>query len=198
MYCYSGRTISVELNRVNRRDYLELKTKQPAQNSYWVQQGHFAAGEYPGAVDPNHAAQKLEELLDAGIDHFIDLTESGELVPYEEIAKQTASSLELQVGWERHPIRDLSVPQSPEQMRLILDAIDDALDEGKTVYVHCWGGVGRTGTVVGCWFVRHGQSGDEALRTIAERWRHMQKADRAPCSPETWEQRDYVRNWKES
>ena len=23
------------------------------------------------------------------------------------------------------------------------------------VYVHCWGGVGRTGTVVGCWLVRH-------------------------------------------
>ncbi len=24
------------------------------------------------------------------------------------------------------------------------------------VYVHCWGGVGRTGTVVGCWLLRHG------------------------------------------
>ena len=49
-------------------------------------------------------------------------------------------------------------------MASILDAIDAALDGGKTVYVHCWGGVGRTGTVVGCWLVRHGKTGDEALR----------------------------------
>ena len=31
------------------------------------------------------------------------------------------------------------------------------------MYLHCWGGVGRTGTVVGCWLVRHGRTGDEAL-----------------------------------
>ena len=175
-----------------------MKTEQPSSNSYWVQQGCFAAGEYPGDKNPQFAAQKLEKLLDAGIDHFIDLTEPGELVPYVRIAKQTASSLDRQVGWERHSIRDLSVPQNPEQMTLILAAIDDALNEGKTVYVHCWGGVGRTGTVVGCWLVSHGHSGDEALRTIAGWWRHMEKAYRVPRSPETPEQFEYVRNWKES
>lgn len=34
-----------------------------------------------------------------------------------------------------------------------------ALAAGQTVYVHCYGGIGRTGTVVGCWLVRHGLSG---------------------------------------
>ena len=177
---------------------IQGRPSQPIPNSYWVQQGRFAAGEYPGDRNPELASRKLEELLDAGIDHFVDLTEPGELAPYEGIAEQTASSLDLQVGWERHAIRDLSVPQNPEQMTLILDAIDDALSDGKTVYVHCWGGVGRMGTVVGCWLVRHGHSGDEALRMIAERWRHMEKAYRIPRSPETPEQREYVRNWKES
>ena len=133
-----------------------------------------------------------------GLTTSFDLTETGELLLYDEIAEQTASSLGLEVEWERHPIPDLSVPRSPEQMKAILDTIDDALSNGKTVYVHCWGGVGRTGTVVGCWLVRHGHSGEEALREIEERWRHMEKAYRIPRSPETREQRDYVRNWKES
>ena len=177
---------------------MKKKVKQPSPNSYWVHQGRFAAGEYPGDRNQELAARKLEKLLDVGIDHFIDLTEPGELVPYAGIAEQTASSLDQQVGWERHPICDLSVPQNPEQMTLILDAIDDALTEGKAVYVHCRGGVGRTGTVVGCWLVRHGHSGEEALRTIAERWRYVEKAYRIPRSPETPEQCDYVRNWKES
>ena len=29
--------------------------------------------------------------------------------------------------------------------------------DGRKVYVHCWGGVGRTGTVVGCYLVRQGE-----------------------------------------
>ena len=175
-----------------------MKTDQPSQNSYWVWPGRFAAGEYPGARDSGQAARKLEELLHAGMDHFIDLTETGELVPYAEIAEQTAGSLGMQIGRERHPIPDLSVPRSPEQMTSILDSIDDALSNGKTVYVHCWGGVGRTGTVVGCWLVRHGHSGEEALHEIADRWQRMEKAYRIPRSPETREQCDYVRNWRES
>ena len=78
-----------------------------------------------------------------------------------------------------------------------LDAIDEALDAGRNVYVHCWGGIGRTGTVVGCWLVRHGMTGDEALAEIAERWRGMEKRYRHPRSPQTAQQRAYVRNWTE-
>jgi len=35
-------------------------------------------------------------------------------------------------------------------MHEILDTIDAALSAKRIVYVHCWGGVGRTGTVIGC------------------------------------------------
>jgi protein-tyrosine phosphatase len=37
-----------------------------------------------------------------------------------------------------------------ELMTTILDAIDESMTAGKPVYVHCWGGMGRTGTVIGC------------------------------------------------
>ena len=50
---------------------------RPSANSYWVVPNRFAAGEYPA-----EAATRLKTLLDAGIDHFIDLTEQGELLPY--------------------------------------------------------------------------------------------------------------------
>lgn len=35
------------------------------------------------------------------------------------------------------------------------------------VYVHCWGGIGRTGTVVGCLLVDAGMSGEAAVARIA-------------------------------
>ena len=136
-------------------------------------------------------------MLDAGINHFIDLTEQGELKPYVAVAEEVARSLGLTIGYERHPVADVSVPRSPEHMASILSAINDALDDGKTVYVHCWGGVGRTGIVIGCWLVRSGHTGDAALRQIAEWWQGMEKVSRKPVSPETCEQRAYVRSWTE-
>ena len=50
----------------------------------------------------------------------------------------------------------------------ILATIRDEIAAGRPVYVHCWGGTGRTGTVAGCWLVEQGLTGDEALRRIAE------------------------------
>ena len=172
---------------------------RPIPNSYWIQPGRFAAGEYPGAPDLGSAEAKLRDMLEAGIDHFIDLTgEADRLKPYIQIAEKEASHLGRSVNRESHPITDLSVPRRPEEMTSILDAIDNALDNDRTVYVHCWGGVGRTGTVVGCWLVRHGLSGEEALAQVSEWWMGMAKAHPDRSSPETPEQRQYVMDWRES
>ena len=173
------------------------RERHPTPNSYWVIQDCLAAGEYPGAKNVTEAAIKVRTLLQAGISHFIDLTEPGELVPYSEIAKVEARQLGRIVGYERYPIIDQSVPCYPQQMSRILDAIDLAMSNSKTVYVHCWGGVGRTGTVIGCWLVRHGSSGNEALCQIAKWWQGVEKVYRKPISPETSEQHDYVRAWNE-
>ena len=173
--------------------------ERPAPNTYWVLPGSFAAGEYPGDIDPSRAARKLRRLLEAGIDHFINLTQPHELEPYDAIAEEQARALGITVGHERLPVVDLNTPQSPRHMTAILDAIDTAVADGKTVYVHCWAGVGRTGTTVGCWLVRHGRTGDEALAQIAEWWKGMDdlKKTMHPSSPETHRQKNYVRNWTE-
>jgi ADP-ribosylglycohydrolase len=95
------------------------------------------------------------------------------------------------------PIRDVNVPESPSEMVAILDAIENALKAGHVVYAHCLGGVGRTGTVIGCHLTRSGISGEEALRKLASMWRTVGKSKRKPLSPETQEQREFVRDWSE-
>ena len=176
----------------------DRSSRPPIPNSYWVVPGRFAAGEYPGHWHAGQAESKLERMLDAGIDYFVDLTQSWDrLEPYASAVQRQAESRGLSVEHESRPIRDLGVPRSPRQMAETLDAIDDAIENGKTVYVHCWGGVGRTGTVVGCWLVRHGQTGDAALRQVAQWFRQIPKALPHSRSPETSQQRDYVRHWAE-
>ena len=176
----------------------------PSPYSYWVIPGRFAAGEYPGAKDPAEAAPKLEALLKAGINHFIDLTglnvrgQPDNLTPYADIAHEQARRLGLSVSWERHTIVDGNIPHSPQHMARVLEAIDAALAEGKTIYLHCLGGVGRTGMALGCWLVRHGQTGDAALERVAELFRGSGLGTKHHHgSPETREQREYVRGWTE-
>ena len=165
-------------------------------DSYWVIPGKLLAGEYPGARTEVEARAKLSALLDAGVRTFIDLTEAGEynLRPYWPLVQQLAAERNIQVAHRRLSIPDMGTP-TPEHMHLVLDTIDAAIDGGQPVYVHCFGGIGRTGTVVGCHLVRQGATGEAALAEIARR--RQGTPDGYRQSPETEAQRQMVLSWRE-
>lgn len=142
-----------------------MTLNRPIPDSYWVYRGSLLAGEYPGSPDDDEAIRNLRSFLEAGVNVFIDLTEEGELEPYLDILNKESDNLGISVRYQRRPIRDLGVPTA-EEMVTTLNAIDEAIESGAVVYVHCWGGIGRTGTVIGCYLVRHGMTGFEALEQI--------------------------------
>ncbi|MHB9129927.1 MAG: ARPP-1 family domain-containing protein [Armatimonadota bacterium] len=173
----------------------------PFPRAYWVRPGQLLAGCYPGAPGPREALRKLRGLLDAGIHAVISLMEPEEtdhrgrpFTPYEDHLYRLASEREIAVTCLRLPIPDQCVP-TRETMRQILDAIDALLENGTPTYIHCWGGKGRTGTVVGCWLARHGlANGDEALRMVQNLRRNDPTANQP--SPENRIQCNMVRNWQ--
>ena len=166
-----------------------MQEPRPIQNCYWVVSGKLLAGEYPRDFDDATSRGKVASLTDAGVNVFIDLTEDGELFSYGQWRGDATHS--------RFPIKDRSIPQSAAQTVEILDAIDRHIDAGRMVYVHCWGGVGRTGTIIGCWLARHGYVGQAALDRLNELWQQCPKS-RFRKSPETIEQRDYILDWQEN
>lgn len=158
----------------------------PIRDSYVVDEG-LLAGEYPGASDPRDATRRLASFRRARVGVFVDLTHPADtLEPYDHLLD----------GARRlhHPIVDMSTTTIPHMTR-ILDDVDSALDAGERVYVHCWGGIGRTGTVVGCWLVRHGLDGGDPIRRIAELRRRV--LDSFMPSPQTTAQRQMVTGWKQ-
>jgi len=82
-------------------------------------------------------------------------------------------------------------------MYRVLDVLRDNEERGRISAVHCRGGIGRTGMVIGCWLVESGlaRNGEEALDIIAREWRGVEKCKRFPHSPETGAQFDYVLNF---
>ena len=145
-----------------------------------IEPGRLIAGRHPCAWGSEDAAAAVRDLLSQGVTLFLDLTQDGELEPYAHLVPPPGRHL-------RMPVRDLSTP-SPEALVSTLDAIDEEVARGGTVYVHCWAGCGRTGVVVGCWLVRHGSTPHDALTRIAEA--------RGLGCPQTLEQRLIVMSWE--
>lgn len=167
-------------------------TPPPLRDTYWVVEGRLLAGPHPGPYDDERARDRVGILLDAGIRHFIDLTQRDEVPTYEQVLQEEAAARGLRVDYRRAPVIDRSIP-AKEDLAEVLATIDRALAAREPVYVHCWGGIGRTGTIIGCWLAQNGHTGDAALEQLA--------ALRASChggtwrSPETEEQREMVRTW---
>lgn len=174
----------------------------PFERSYWVVPGKLLAGCYPGAKDPDQAGKKLVGLLDCGIRCIINLMEEHEtdwkgesIRPYQEEIGGLAGERGIDVECVRMPVPETSIP-TIAAMKEILNRIDRSIGEGKAVYVHCWGGKGRAGTVVGCFLVRHGIAvGKDALKRIVD----LRKNDVAHSepSPENERQRWLVYSWQQ-
>jgi hypothetical protein len=170
---------------------------KPIPGAYWVVPGRFLAGEYPGSTRGEQALtrSRLAAFLDASFDAFFDLTRPGELPSYQAALQEQAEARGLTVDYSRSGIPDKGLPAAG-QMSALLEAIDAALDAGRKVYVHCWGGIGRTGTTVGCWLVRHGRTGEAALARLNELYRTSEQSRFYDHSPETGEQQAFVRGWE--
>ena len=170
--------------------------KRPISESYWVEPGRLLAGEYPARYELEITRRRIDSLLELGFNTFIDLTKPDETVPYHQVLMEQADVYTVNAQHLRFPIGDFGLP-TPELMKSILDMMDSQLHVGRKIYLHCWGGIGRTGTTVGCYLVRRGRSGEEALRQLAEWWKRVPKSQYHQHSPETYEQMEFIRHWEE-
>lgn len=169
----------------------------PPLGTYWAEPARLLAGVYPGHVDPEYAQARLQRLLSAGVDWFIDLTWPDELPTYDQLLPSPYDTGSPTVVYSRRPVKDHDVPESAAQMREILDEIDEAIGAGHTVYVHCRAGIGRTGMVVGCYLARRLGDGAAALESLNRLWIAAGRDIDWPRSPETDEQCAFVRDWVE-
>lgn len=174
-------------------DLLEINDRfmafinRPLNQSYEVTgRGIIYAGEYPGDKDEAIAKRKIEQMYHFGIRHFIDLTEEGELRPYSHLLPKGTT-------YTRFSIRDCGVPASIEDVQYLLLHIEELKKMEGYVYLHCRGGVGRTGTIVASYISQNREESD-LNHTLKELRRHFSQIPKSAYrkTPETKEQVNFI------
>ena len=166
-------------------DFLRF-LRTPWKHSYKFGDGLFG-GEYPIDKELARSKRKLKQILNFGITDFIDLTEEDELHPYQPYLPEG-------VNYYRYPIKDCSAPNSlQEVIRLCRKIAEIERNQNRKLYMHCWGGIGRTGTIVACYKLFKKGVGDAtmAIQKLREDFFDCPKA-KYRRTPETKAQEEFI------
>jgi atypical dual specificity phosphatase len=136
-------------------------------NFSWINKPFLAATAQP------EDAEELVWLRAQGIELLVSLSEE----PLRRDWINEAGLMRIHV-----PVVDMTAP-TQEQLDQCLSAIKRANERNMGVVVHCSAGLGRTGTVLACYFVQQGMSAKNAVARV----RRMR-----PGSVETEDQADAV------
>ena len=123
---------------------------------------------------------------------------------YAPIAREIYASNDKPLEFLHTPIEDLNVPKSNERFLKLLLSLLKAMNEERTIYIHCWGGRGRTGLVSACLLscIWPELDADTILDIIQISYSSRLGAEDMPVglskSPQTNEQRNFVRKFVSS
>lgn len=156
-------------------------------HTWWGIEGEVLCGEYPYSAQGH--SNKLEALIETDFSVFVDLTHiDDQLESYQgDLAISTLDNLTM----IKNPIPDNGVVEIDNYIRLATK-IFLSLEQGEKVYLHCWGGVGRTATVIGVLLALRNRWPAELIFEYIDAYRAGTSKDDRPA-PETSAQRDIVR-----
>jgi protein-tyrosine phosphatase len=151
---------------------------------------HWVQGPWPGRLAVAARPRGEDWLADdiggwrkAGVDTVLSL-----LTAEEErdlgLKNEADQVRALEMQFVSLPIPDRETPSSESELTSVLEEIDAALLEGKTVLVHCRQGIGRSGLIASCLLVSKGLSPKAAVERVV--------AARGTSIPDTPEQRRWI------
>lgn len=163
--------------------------------------GILLAGSYPGSMtEPEHTA-KIKAVLEAGVDTFVCLQEREELsrfTPYISIAKELGVAMRSgnEIEFLHCPIPDGHIAES-SLVGAAIATIVDRLLSNHVVYVHCWGGHGRTGTVLCALLVKvYGLNVERARRYFTKTHEEGRVTGGSNQWPHSYHQYEQVRQFE--
>jgi len=127
----------------------------------WLKRGLLAGTPIPGVF--HDMDYDLAALKRVGVTWLITLTE-------QRLDDSRLARHGIRSAW--HPVVDMAAPSIMEAVA-ICRGIDQLIDDGEVIAVHCYAGLGRTGTVLATYLIWQGSNALDALeavRRVEPRW----------------------------
>jgi len=137
-------------------------SNNPSDYCNWIIKDQILVGGYP-YPKPEYRPTHLDRLIAAKVNVFISLVEQHEIDKFGDYNKLLLSNMKG-IIYHNVPIKDRSITEDEVILNLVKN-VYNWIQNGKLVYVHCWGGHGRTGTVVSCFLQYvYGMNAEDALK----------------------------------
>ena len=130
--------IKESIQKFNRPQFKNTKYKGPTYTSNWVTDNLYMGG-YP------KNKSDIDKLIGVGINTFVCLNGSDKVHFY-----KYEDELSKNITYIHEPIEDMNVTTDKKIISLCRNIVRRIKTKGEKIFVHCAGGHGRTGTVVGC------------------------------------------------
>ena len=141
----------------------------------WVVDQKLSGMPFPGVFDPED--DDVRFLQDKGITLLVSLTLK---TPDKDLLKKGG------IRSSHYPVKDFFAP-TLKQLNQFCANVDNEINNGGRVAVHCYAGKGRTGTFLAAYFVYKGAGAEGSIELIRKL---------RPGSIETEEQEDSVREFE--
>lgn len=152
--------------------------------------GRLGLTRAPGRPGPGRSAERddwlrqdVDDVVAAGGTVLVTLLERMELARIGDVRR---AARRAGIRWIPFPIPDLLAPRDPGAARALVRDLVGALERGEGVVLHCWGGLGRAGTIAACLLVARGVAPGRAIDLV--------RAAR-PGAVQTPEQEAFVREF---
>jgi protein-tyrosine phosphatase len=124
--------------KFNKPQFKNPKYKGPTHTSNWVTE-NLLMGAYP------NSKLDIDKLINSGINTFVCLNGSDKVEFY-----KYEDELPKKITYIHEPIKDMNVTTDEKLISLCKNIVRRIKIKKERIFVHCAGGHGRTGTVVGC------------------------------------------------
>ncbi len=166
---------------------------KPIEFSYQVSENIYA-GEHPlYKKHTSNTSIRLTQFIEFGITDFWDLTTNGESKEYEKMLPE-------HIHKHSFPIKNFDIPENTQMLIDAFSRLKSYFKKNPTakLYIHCNGGVGRTGTIVACYYIYFEHlSFAEALQKMRKQYSQSPRSEYMNA-PESNTQINFIKEFSNS